>query len=331
MQRENTPATPSMIAFRVDPENGVQEIGLEEFVRFTPTDATSGFVWQHLERDHPETTRWLEAAGLDSFVIEALTAVTPRPRCTVHDEGVILVLNALEGGGDQGDEELASVRLWIEPSRVVGVWVRDIGPIGDLINAIRRGQAPDSAGTLVARIALRTVGLAELPVEQLDEVIDDLEQQVLDDEGELPHAELNSLRKTAIKLHRQIVLQRDALVRLEIEDLDWFSDADQSRLREAGDRAVRLVEDLDSIRSRAQVVHDRIMERRSDALNQRMLVLSIVAAIFLPLGLLTGLLGINVGGIPGAKDPMAFWIVCGMLVSIGGGLLLWFWRSGTMR
>ncbi len=320
-----------MIAFRVDPEKGVQEIGPEEFVSFTPSEASAGFAWQHLDRDHPETTRWLEAAGLDGFVIEALTADTPRPRCTVHDDGVILVLNALEGAGDQDDEELASVRLWIEPYRVVGVWVRDIGPIADVINAVRRGRVPLSPGMLVARIALRTVDLAEQPVGKLDEVIDDLEELVLDDEGELPHAELNSLRKTAIKLHRQIMPQRDALIRLEIEDLDWLTDMDRSRLREAGDRAVRLCEDLDSIRNRAQVVHDRIMERRSDMMNQRMLVLSIVAAIFLPLGLLTGLLGINVGGIPGGKDPMGFWIVCGILVTIGGGLLFWFWRKGMMR
>ncbi len=39
-----------------------------------------------------------------------------------------------------------------------------------------------------------------------------------------------------------------------------------------------------------------------------MYVLSVIAAIFLPLGFLTGLLGINVGGIPGADNPEAFWL-----------------------
>ena len=43
------------------------------------------------------------------------------------------------------------------------------------------------------------------------------------------------------------------------------------------------------------------------------LVTCAVAAIFLPLGLLTGLLGINVGGIPGANTSWAFWAVCGLL------------------
>jgi len=42
----------------------------------------------------------------------------------------------------------------------------------------------------------------------------------------------------------------------------------------------------------------------------------VVAAIFLPLGFLTGLLGINVGGIPGADNTGAFFIFCGILTLI---------------
>jgi zinc transporter len=51
-------------------------------------------------------------------------------------------------------------------------------------------------------------------------------------------------------------------------------------------------------------------------MNKAMYVLSIVAAIFLPLSLLTGLLGINVGGIPGAENTRAFLFVTFFLVMI---------------
>lgn len=49
-----------------------------------------------------------------------------------------------------------------------------------------------------------------------------------------------------------------------------------------------------------------------------MFVLSIVDGIFLPLGLLTGLLGVNVGGIPGTENPSAFLVVCVILLVLGG-------------
>jgi zinc transporter len=55
-----------------------------------------------------------------------------------------------------------------------------------------------------------------------------------------------------------------------------------------------------------------------------MYVLSIVSAIFLPLGFATGLLGINVGGIPGADNSDAFAIFIGILVGISAALLVFF-------
>ena len=68
------------------------------------------------------------------------------------------------------------------------------------------------------------------------------------------------------------------------------------------------------IRERAQIVKDELVNALSDRLNRNMYVLSVIASIFLPLGFFTGLLGINVGGIPGAENSEAFYIFCGLLV-----------------
>jgi zinc transporter len=54
----------------------------------------------------------------------------------------------------------------------------------------------------------------------------------------------------------------------------------------------------------------------SEQMNARMYVLSIVAAIFLPLGFFTGLMGINVGGMPRVEDGEAFWVVVAMCVGL---------------
>jgi len=70
------------------------------------------------------------------------------------------------------------------------------------------------------------------------------------------------------------------------------------------------------VRGRAQIVKDELVTGLSDRLNKNMYMLSVVAAIFLPLGFLTGLLGINVGGIPGADNEAAFWIFMGILALI---------------
>ena len=89
---------------------------------------------------------------------------------------------------------------------------------------------------------------------------------------------------------------------------------------------MRYVEDLDTIRERAQIVKDELSNMLSDRLNKNLYILSVIAAIFLPLGFLTGLLGINIGGVPGSDNPNAFWIFnAGLLVLIS--LQIWLFRK----
>ena len=102
------------------------------------------------------------------------------------------------------------------------------------------------------------------------------------------------------------------------------------RLREISDSTTRYVEDLDAIRDRATVTQEELNGRMAEQMNRTMYVLSIVAGIFLPLGLLTGLLGINVGGIPGTENRWAFTIFCSLLLIIAVAQVWLFKRMKWM-
>ena len=75
---------------------------------------------------------------------------------------------------------------------------------------------------------------------------------------------------------------------------------------EIADRATRFVEDLDSARERAAIAQEELNTRIADQMNRTMYLLTIVSALLLPPALLTGLFGINVGGMPGVENPIAF-------------------------
>ena len=159
--------------------------------------------------------------------------------------------------------------------------------LSDVIAGFARGAGPASVGELVARLALRIADRAEPVVATLNERIDDLEDEgaALDAHGR--RGELSDVRRMAIVMRRHMFPQRDALSTLEIEDLDWLDTRARARLREATERVTRLAEELDAIRDRAQVVHDEIMDLRAEAMNRQMLLLSVVSAVFLPLGFIT--------------------------------------------
>jgi len=77
-------------------------------------------------------------------------------------------------------------------------------------------------------------------------------------------------------------------------------------LREEANHLTRQIEDLDLARENALVTQEELMNRVAMEQNSRMYVLSVVAAIFLPLTFVTGLLGMNVAGLPGTEDPNGF-------------------------
>lgn len=290
-----------------------------------------GFRWVHLQLSDPAGATWLNAAGLDAHVLQALTAEETRPRCSVHGDGVLLNLRGVNLNPGAEPEDMVSIRMWIHRTQVISVWLRPLFAVQDVFEAIGRNQAPTTPGELVARLGLRLADRAEPTVAALNERIDDLEDQALDEsKPPVSRRELSDIRLTAIMLRRYLFPQRDALSTFEIEDMDWLTSHDRSRVREAADRVTRLAEELDAIRDRAQIVHEQILDQRAEAMNKQMLVLSIVAAVFLPLGLVTGLLGINVGGIPGVDNPYAFWVVSGALVVIGL-FQVWLFRKLMLK
>jgi zinc transporter len=294
----------------------------------TSPDKTQAFTWIHLNRTAPEAIAWLNGAGLDGYVIDALTAEETRPRLSVHGDCALLNLRGVNLNPGAEPEDMISIRIWIEPGRVISTVLRRLMAVDDLREAIDRQQGPVSPGDLIAKLALRLADRAEPTIAKLNEDIDALEEQVPEKLVPASRTMLADVRRSAIVLRRYMFPQRDALSSLEIEDFTWLKDHQRHRLREATERIIRLGEELDAIRDRAQIVHDQIMDMRSETMNRQMLVLSIVAALFLPLGLLTGLLGINVGGIPGTNDPWAFSIVCAVLVVIGAGQVWLFRRMG---
>ena len=305
-------------------------ISLDQAGRIAPDAVEGGFVWRHADMALPGAGEELEALGLDPLVMQALLAAETRPRCTVHGDGVLMNLRGVNLNPGAEPEDMVSLRLWLTADLVVSVQRRQLRALGDVIEAVERNQGPEGPADLVARLALRLADRAEPVVAGLNENIDALEDAALDGDVPPSRAKLADIRRSAIVLRRYMFPQRDALSTLEIETLPWVRPEDRSRLREATERVTRLAEELDAIRDRAQLVQDQILDLRAEAMNRQMLILSVVAALFLPLGLITGLLGINVAGMPGAQTPWAFWAVCGLLVATAAFQMWVFWRIGLI-
>ena len=281
--------------------------------------------WGHIDYGQEDGRRWLEEdSGLPDIVVEALMADEPRPRSLVIGDALLVILRGINTAEGSDPEDMVSVRVWFEARRIITVRRRRLTAIGELREQLRLGSGPTSPGDFLQDLVDRVLDGIGRTVGELDDLADGLEDAVLSVEGRELRPKLGALRRQAIAMRRYVAPQRDTVGRLQAEKVSWLSDIDRARLREGADRITRYVEDLDSARDRVAVTQEELNNRLAEEMNQTMYRLTVVAAIFLPLGLLTGLLGINVGGIPGTESPYAFALVCFLLVVIALFLAAWF-------
>lgn len=287
-----------------------------------------GPLWVHLDCTVPEAREWiLTESGIDPVVAEALLQGETRPRTVVAPDGVLVVLRGVNLSPGADPEDMVAIRMWLTADRIITTRRRHLLSVDDVREALHHGRGPVDPGTFLVAIADRLIARAAGVITDLDDQVDELEEAVLTRESHALRASLADVRREAIGLRRYLAPQRDAMARLHLEPSALLSNLDRTRLREIADRVTRYVEDLDAARDRAAVTQEELVARLSEQLNQRMYVLSVVAALFLPLGFLTGLLGINVGGIPGAENPYAFAEVTLFLALLAGMVLVLFkWR-----
>ncbi len=320
----------------LDGRGGAAHRGWDEVLGWRPDQ---GVMWIHMERDHPNTARWVnEASGLDPLVCEALLAEESRPRVEAIGDGLLIVLRGIGGtaSGEDSvmgvDADLVPVHLWIDGQRVISLRDRDhaLGALRDIRNANALGKGPVRPGDLLVQIADKVVKDLEPILDAMDDEVDRLEDVVLASADRTIRHALSDLRRRAIHLRRYLAPQRDALYRLQREECSWLVERDKVRLREVIDKVLRYIEYLDSIRDRAIILHEDLTSVLSERISQTTNRMTAMAALLLPPSLIAGIMGMNVGGLPGVQDPDGFYIVIGVMVALPAGIALVLRRIGWM-
>lgn len=315
MSDEPTVDSPLICAYILDGKGGATAIDWQDVQQMDSEDQP---LWLHFDCNSPLTTQWLrEHSQLDGFAIEGLLASETRPRCNRYRDGVLLNLRGVNMNPGQDPEDMVSIRIWVEDNRIISTRFRKLMAIQDIRDQWGRGEGPVSTWHFVARLSDQLTDRISPVIEILGDEIAQLEDSMVEEDSttSLPEQRRNlaQIRRMAISLRRYIAPQREAIGKLLLIEKIGESEQLRGRFHETLDQITRIIEALDDARERATLVQDELSNRMSLRMERTMYVLTVVASIMLPLGFLTGLLGINVGGIPGTENPMAFWIVCILL------------------
>lgn len=305
-------------AFSVSPEGVCEHIPSPLGGLINPPEV--GYIWLHFDLNDTGLEAWIEQV-LPQTASRALLQPETRPRCDRLEDGMILTLRGvnLNPGADPND--MVSVRLWVQDGLIISARARRIWAVDAIRQRMEAGAGPENIGAFLAELTYGLTKRIEKVSLDLVESTDAVEDNSLS-QAQRVSGELSALRHSIIKIRRFVRPQTEAIADLSRGDT-WTFDPHQSDvLKEVANRAVRTMEELDATSDRLQVIQEHLDVLHATTLGRNSYVLSVVAAIFLPLGFLTGLFGINVGGMPGIESRFGFWAVAGGSAFLG--LVLYF-------
>lgn len=293
-----------------DGKGGGREVGWDEISSWKPADGT---LWLHINTDGPRANDWVRN---DSGVAPAVadTLLQPgdhRPRIQADDATMFAILRGVNFNPGADPEDLIGLHMWIEESLIISVRRRRVRSGQAIRERLAAGEGPRNAGEFLVTVSGLLLEPLGEQVEQIDDQIDAIEEAVVQESYQEVRGQLREARQLTIALRRYLSPQRDALAKLSTTKVKWLSDDNRAYMREIADSTTRYVEDLDSLRERASVIQEELTTQLAERTNKTVYVLTIFSAVLLPAALLTGLFGINVGGMPWVKSDAGFWIILG--------------------
>jgi len=166
-------------------------------------------------------------------------------------------------------------------------------------------------------------------VDKLSEKLDKLEKEVFEHPNTQLARRILNFKKDSSSLRQTVLPQRDAVGRLARREFPLVSEQLAYGFRDIHDHLVRLSDEAMFFQDRITSILDAHLSAVSNQLNQVMKVLTIIATLFMPLTVLTGMYGMNVPLplLPGGEHAQ-FWWVCGIMFALSAGMLAFFRRKG---
>ncbi|EHJ9159806.1 zinc transporter ZntB [Salmonella enterica subsp. enterica serovar Panama] len=260
--------------------------------------------WLHLNYTHPDSARWLASTPLlPNNVRDALAGESSRPRVSRLGEGTLITLRCINGSTDERPDQLVAMRLYMDERFIVSTRQRKVLALDDVVSDLQEGTGPVDCGGWLVDVCDALTDHASEFIEELHDKIIDLEDNLLDQQIP-PRGFLALLRKQLIVMRRYM-----------------------ARMQDIADRLGRGLDEIDACIARTGIMADEIAQVMQESLARRTYTMSLMAMVFLPSTFLTGLFGVNLGGIPGGGWRFGFSLFCILLVVLIGGVTLWLHRS----
>lgn len=286
--------------------------------------AEDSLVWLHFDQSDPAARAWIEACPrLPESAKTLLLGSDAHMRIEAAGDGLVGVVGDLHHEFAERSDHLDVLRLYLDNRCLISTRRSPMTAIDKLRRSLGEGLRVERPLNLVTQFLHHvTDTLGDLMLDLAD-TLQTLEDKVLDGQAGGAGEELARIRRVAARLRRHMVPQQHALLGLASRLPTWVEEQDAARLRNAIERLGALGHDLDLIQERCRLLQDQASARLMESTNRNLYLLSIVTALALPPTLISGIFGMNLGGMPATQTSWGFWCGLGFMgLTVGVTLIL---------
>lgn len=285
--------------------------------------------WADIEKPDEDDRRVLsDVFRFHELAVEDAMAEAHHPKIETYDGLLYLILHGIAAGENREGFVTRDVDFFLGRNYLVTVHHMPSRSIAhERTVCLRNASVLDEGPVgLLHRIVDRMVDHYRPEVEGLEDRLEEIERTVFEKPAQNPLREILKLKRDVASLRRVAMPQRDAVGRLARREFPQIPEVMAYRFRDVHDNLVRLTDESLFLQDRVASLLEAYLSSQSTRLNRVMKVLTMIATIFMPLTVLTGMFGMNVTlpAFPGGESAQ-FWWVCGVMTVITG-VMLWVFR-----
>jgi zinc transporter len=268
------------------------------------------FVWLHFNLSNAASERWLRAhAGLPEEFYETLHQGSRSTRIEMADDALIAVVNDVLHNFSVDTAEISTLWVHVTPRGVITARRKPLESIERLRQDVLNGAPLRSSVELLVHLLRDQADVLVNIVRDAVARVDATEDQLLAGRLTRRREDLGALRRVLVRLQRLLAPEPAALFRLLQRPPAWVAPEDRQELRQSTEEFTVVLSDLAALQERIKLLQEEIAANVNEDNNRSLFVLTVVTVLALPINILAGLFGMNVGGVPLAQNERGFWIV----------------------
>lgn len=285
-------------------------------------------IWLHFNLADTRAQRWIaECPSLAPAARERLLSDDRHVGLHAVNSGIAGALSDVHFEFETDPEQVGELRVYVDEERIITGRLHPLKIVDQLRRELLAGETVPTPMMILIRHVEELAELLDTVSVAQGDTVDDIEDRLLKHRGTQDGSELGRIRRLIARLRRQVGAQRSALLQLANRPPRWCREEDVERLRRAAERIDGVAQDLEATQERSRLVQEEISNALNEATSRNLYVLSIITAIFLPITLVTGIFGMNVGGLPWLEHPHGFaWVMVAMALTALATLGVLHWK-----